>query len=207
MVVFTMITVAGCGSPSTATPITTEHHKAIAVATMPATISSICKRTASYTFSAGYEVQKVGTEVSPSSVLSEVETYGEAFVGAKAGYALAVVNSQTYPATTLDGGLTWRINGPMLYLAAADAGQDVTEIGAAAPNWEFIWGSGNQVDFSTDGGNDWCEANLGGPVLSVGANPPDMWAILGSPPVPGQSSEKPTTYVSGDGGLKWALAR
>jgi hypothetical protein len=101
MVVFTMITVAGCGSPSTATPITTEHHKAIAVATMPATISSICKRTASYTFSAGYEVQKVGTEVSPSSVLSEVETYGEAFVGAKAGYALAVVNSQTYPARPL----------------------------------------------------------------------------------------------------------
>jgi hypothetical protein len=202
LVAFSLIAVAGCSSQGTSARPVSEHHKAVAVNAVPTKISSTCKSAADYSFSPAYEVQKLGTVVSPSSLLSEVQNYSEVFIGSK-GYALAIVNSQTYPAITLDGGATWRINGPMLYHAAADGGQVVSEIGAAPPNWEFIWGAGNLVDFSRDGGNHWCEVNMGGPVLSVGANPPDMWATLGSPPEQGRFAEQMATYVSGDSGNTW----
>ena len=175
----------------------------------PTTIVSTCKSADADTFSPGYDVQRLGTPVVPSSLLSSEfgTTYSEDFVSARQGYALAVVNSQTYPAETTDGGLTWHINGPMLYRAAADAGRAVSEIGAAPPNWVFIWGAGNLVDFTTDGGSRWCEANMGGPVLTVGANPPAMWAIRGLPPEPGQPSGESATYASGDSGHRWSLSR
>lgn len=206
---FSLIALVGCGVQGTATPTTTKPHKAIAVNAVPTTISAVCLAASDYRFSPAYEVQKPGTAVSPSSVLSEFNGgFNEAFVGAAQGYALADVNSQTYPAVTLDGGHTWRINGPMLYRAAADAGQVVSEIGAAPPDTVFIWGSGNVIDFSPDGGMNWCEANMGGSVLSMGASSASsVWAILGSPPVTGQSSGPTTTYISDDGGRTWVLSR
>jgi hypothetical protein len=207
VVLFSLIALVGCSVHSTTSPPTTEPHKAIAVNAAPTTISAVCLGVADYHFSPGYEVQKPGTAVSPSSVLSEFNGgYNEAFVGATQGYALANVNSQTYPAVTLDDGHTWRINGPMLYRSAADAGQAVSEIGAAPPDTVFIWGSGNLIDFSPDGGMHWCEANMGGSVLSMGASSAaSVWAILGSPPVTGQSSGPATTYISDDGGRTWVL--
>ena len=209
-----LLAAGGCDSHSASVPGRTTQPSATATKAVdarewPTTIVPTCKSADAYTFSPGYDAQRLGTSVVPSSLLASEfgTTYSEVFVSARHGYALAVVNSQTYPAETTDGGLTWHINGPMLYRAAADAGRAVAEIGAAPPDWVYIWGTGNLIDFSTDGGSQWCEANMGGPVLSVGANPPAMWAIRGLPPEPALSSGETTTYASGDGGRTWSLSR
>jgi hypothetical protein len=91
------------------------------------------------------------------------------FPNASHGFALALVRNVTYPAATVDGGKSWKIDGPPLHVPAAQAPLVVTQVGAHKRTY-FAWGGptgGNVVDVTPDAGKHWFAASLGGLVLSV----------------------------------------
>jgi hypothetical protein len=93
------------------------------------------------------------------------------FADGEHGYALAFIGNDTYPAATMDAGRTWRVDGPVLHMNAAQGGVGVGEMGVASAEIAFAWGGATPdtvVDITTDGGKQWWRAFLPGLVLFVG---------------------------------------
>jgi hypothetical protein len=126
------------------------------------------------------------------------------FVNAKSGFALATLTKgggATYPAATVNGGKSWRIDGSEFHVAAADAPDVVTQLGVASPATYFAYGGpagGNSVDVSADGGKHWWRAYLGGAVYAVVSSvaAPRAHELIAFTHLPG-------VYVSADGGRHW----
>jgi hypothetical protein len=90
------------------------------------------------------------------------------------GFALALLASgATYPAATVDGGQTWRVDGPMLFSPPVGGPVAVDTPGVAGSNLYCAWLSdlGNVVDASADGGGHWWQTFFPGQVLGMLANP------------------------------------
>ncbi len=149
-------------------------------------------------FSPVYQMQVPGTEVSSADL--SLDQGQEAFLDEQNGYALAELNSQTYPVATVDGGTTWRIDGPIFHVDAADGPNVVNEIAAAMPSTVLVWGqySGNVVNVSTDSGKTWWAANLGPGVLSMGAFGSQLWAVV--------LDQSTRIFTSVDGGRAWSIS-
>jgi hypothetical protein len=113
-------------------------------------------------------------------------------------YGLAFVNSQVYPVITTDGGRSWSVDGPIFYIAAADAPAVVSQIGNALPSTVFVWGNAGHVVVSTDGGDHWWSTNFDG-ALGVGENASgnELFVVT--------SIHPSITYISSDGGRQWSL--
>jgi hypothetical protein len=93
------------------------------------------------------------------------------FADREHGYALAFIGNGTYPAGTVDGGKTWRVDGPALHIDAAQGPLGVGEMGVASDRVAFAWGGVTPdavIDITTDGGRQWWRAFLPGLVLFVG---------------------------------------
>jgi hypothetical protein len=125
------------------------------------------------------------------------------------GFALATVANVTYPAATVNGGRTWKIDGPPFHLPAAQAPLVVTQVGASK-NTYFAWGGpggGNVADVSPDGGKHWWGASLGGIVLSVVATfNGHLVASIQNPVGTKGLQSSNWVYVSKDGGRHWRLS-
>jgi hypothetical protein len=126
------------------------------------------------------------------------------FPTVRQGFALANISSELYPAATTDGGKTWRTDGPVLYLEAAQAPSAVDQVGTVYPSEYFAFGS-SAVDLTTDGGRHWWQAFLGDDVLGVvpGTKPHHLIAVVQD--FLGSSTARVATlvYVSNDGGRHW----
>ena len=164
------------------------------VASPPATVTA----TALPVSSPPPNFKPVGTVVRSSSVGVRV------FINANNGIALntnASLNGVTYPVATVNGGKTWRIDGPELHVPAANAPDVVTQVGAASPAMYFVYGGpggGNSVNVSTNAGKRWWRAYLGGVVYAVvpfdtGARTQKLIAF----------TELPGAYYSTNGGKTW----
>jgi photosystem II stability/assembly factor-like uncharacterized protein len=141
-----------------------------------------------------------GTPVPPADLGVRV------FVDANRGFSLADLrNGETYPAQTVDGGRTWRIDGPVFHVPAANGAAVVTQAGAAPPDTYFAFGGGSVVDVTTDAGRHWWIAPLGEDILGVvpGTSPQHLIAVVHDSG--GTSTSKLTTvvYLSPDGGRHW----
>ena len=127
------------------------------------------------------------------------------FVNDKNGFALATDRAgTTYPAATVNGGKTWRIDGPHFHVAAANAPNVVTQVGAAGPATYFAYGGpggGNSACVTTDGGKHWWRAYLPGTpvaiVYSHVTSPAELVALAQYGPA------QFWAYVSSDGGHHW----
>ncbi len=102
-----------------------------------------------------------GTAVSSSRLFTT-----RVFANASDGFALADVGSAQYPARSVDGGSTWRIDGPQVHVDAADGVEGVGYVGVAGPRTLFAYGS-SAVDVTTDAGRIWWETFLGELVVAV----------------------------------------
>ena len=91
---------------------------------------------------------------------SEVFSY-RVFANNSDGFALAGVGSAQYPARSVDGGRTWRIDGPQVHIDAADGAEGVGFVGVAGPRTFFAYGS-SAVDVTTDGGRHWSYTQMMG---------------------------------------------
>lgn len=140
------------------------------------------------------------------SIVQEGELGERAFIDSSYGVALArTTNGSIYPASTVNRGTTWRIDGPRLYRPAADAPAVVTLVGIARRNVYFVWGGpdgGGAVDVTDDGGRQWWQTFLGDKLLAVVSGGDRLVAIAQSTSGP---DAKATTwvYVSTDDGRHW----
>ena len=139
-----------------------------------------------------------GKVVSPSSLGVRV------FVDGRHGFALANLRrfDADYPAATVDGGRTWRVDGPHFHVAAANAPAVVTQVGAGGRSTYFAYGGpggGNSVVVSTDRGQHWWRAFLAGQVPAVVYSGGELVAFTNLP--------GPGAYVSADGGRHWRWRR
>jgi hypothetical protein len=141
-----------------------------------------------------------GTRVRASSLGQRV------FPNASHGFALADVGGAQYPAASVDGGRTWKTNGPALHLNAAQAPLSVVDPGASNAHTFFAFGAGQVADVTADGGRTWWRAFLGGVVLAV---VPRVSGGLTAISQDSTSSGNAVTlvYVSTDGGRHWRLTR
>ena len=133
-----------------------------------------------------------------------------AFINARRGFALADLpkgSADTYPVATTDGGRTWRIDGPLFYIPAAQAPAAVEFVGVAPPQTYFAFGGGGSVvDISTDGGKHWRSAFLGDMLAVVpSSNSPGTHLIAAVEGFHGSRIET-HAYATDDGGRHWHLA-
>ena len=141
---------------------------------------------------------KPGTVVGSSAVGLRI------FPSAKDGFALASVADGQYPVTSVDGGISWRIDGPPLHVNAAQAPLVVGQIGATGQKTFFAWGGpgsgGQSVDVTSDGGAHWYRAILGAEVEAVvSRSKGELLAFT-------QGQTDPASiwiYLSKDGGREW----
>jgi hypothetical protein len=182
--------IVGIASASGRTP-------AVAASSPPATVTATAlPKSSSPPF------KPVGTIVSAASVgnSSNLGPVPRVFVGSQDGVSMGTSRSLggvTYPVATVNGGKTWRIDGPELHVQAANAPNVVTQVGAASPATYFIYGGpmgANSVNVTTNGGKQWYRAYLGGVVDAVAAtNSEDLYAFIGAP----------GAYYSNNGGRTW----
>ncbi len=140
---------------------------------------------------------KRGTTVRSSALGQRV------FVNPRTGFALAGTGGAQYPATTTNGGKTWKTDGPALHVNAAQAPFVVTDIGAASKRTAFAFGGGQVVDATGDSGKHWWQAVLGGAVLAT--VPRLGGGLIAVAQNPKGSAAQTLIYVSRDGGHHWHL--
>jgi hypothetical protein len=130
------------------------------------------------------------------------------FADASVGFALANVESAQYPARSLDGGRTWRIDGPQVHINAADAPEAVGFVGVADARTFFAYGS-SAVDVTTNGGRTWWETFLGELVVAVGPGPRHGLVAYVQDQLDPNNIRTAATwqYVSHDGGRHWTYSQ
>lgn len=145
-----------------------------------------------------------GTAVKPPDLFST-----RVFANASVGFALASVDSAQYPARSVDGGRTWRIDGPQVHIDAADAAEGVQFVGVAGPRTFFAYGS-EAVDVTTDGGRTWWETFLGELVVAVVPGPRHELVAYVQQQLDANSTSLAAAtwqYVSRDGGRDWIYSQ
>lgn len=143
----------------------------------------------------------------PGTVVSSKYLGNRMFVNTNQGFALANTRGTTYPAATVNGGKTWRIDGPAFHVSAANAPNVVTQIGAASPSTYFAYGGpsgAESVVVSTNAGKQWWRAYMPGVALAVvygpvaGTGKAGLLAFVESGP------SELWLYASTDGGRRWS---
>jgi hypothetical protein len=127
------------------------------------------------------------------------------FVNANRGFALADVGGAQYPAASVNGGRTWKTNGPALHLNAAQAPLVVLDVGAANAHTFYAFGGGQVVGVTSDGGATWWRANLGDVVLAVVPRVSGGLIAIAQNATGSGSNATTVVYVSTDGGRHWKL--
>lgn len=142
--------------------------------------------------------------IKPGTVIAARDVDSRAFTDGEHGFGLANLDNETYPAASSDGGMTWRIDGPVFHIDAADGVSGVGYTGAANARTYFAYGS-SVVFVTTDAGRHWWGAYLGELVLSVVAQNGQLIAVVQQQASPDTESSTAVTwvYASTDGGRVW----
>jgi hypothetical protein len=75
---------------------------------------------------------------------------------------------ETYPAISSDGGLTWRIDGPLFHRAAANGAAVASDMAVTRRGMVYVWGRGGSfVWTTTDIGRHWRYVSLGSVTKAV----------------------------------------
>lgn len=137
---------------------------------------------------------KPGSKLRGATIFSQ-----RVFTDAKHGFAIASPVDADYPVATVDGGKTWRTNGPALHLHAAQAPLAVVNVTVFSRKTIFDWGGGQVIDATSNGGKTWYRALFQGGPLAVepGFNGHPI-AFIGS--FDGKSVWE---YTTRDGGRTW----
>jgi hypothetical protein len=152
-------------------------------------------------------IARVPNTLRPGRVVRSSTLSHRVFVDSSHGFALANVSEAQYPAVTLDGGRTWRVNGPALHLNAAQAPLVVCEVGALDRRSYWAEGCGGQVvDTTNDGGKHWWRSTFEGGVLSVVSSIGRLLVSLENS-TPASTSTTYEVYESTDNGRNWRFRK
>ena len=108
----------------------------------------------------------------PGTAVSSGFTGVRVFANPRVGFAITELpraGEGTYPVRTADGGKTWRTDGPVLHVPAAQGPLAVDQAGVLGPRTYFAWcGACNTViDDTPDAGMHWWQTFMPGDVLAV----------------------------------------
>ncbi len=151
----------------------------------------------------GTLISRPAHTLAPGSTVRANKIFGNRmFTNANHGFALVDTGQAQYPAATVNGGKTWKTDGPALHLNAAQAPLAVIYIGAASQKTIFAWGTGQVIDTTSNGGKQWYRALFFGLPVAVVKNPQGHLVAF----VDGETSGNSTLqYVSKNGGKTWRL--
>jgi hypothetical protein len=148
------------------------------------------------------DYQAVGDLIPTADVVTKATT------GSKLRFGLAVypnLMEATYPALSSDGGTTWRIDGPLFWIAAADGASVTANVGALGSEGAYFWGqTGNFVKVTTDEGSQWWLTGFAAGVYKVSAS----HGVLRTVALGNQVSctdFQAFLYVSTDSGRTWTF--
>jgi hypothetical protein len=117
----------------------------------------------------------------PGTVVPTASLEAGLFADTRHGFTLARIDgTETYPAATVDGGRTWRIDGSLLPAASAGSGV-ISQPGIAGPRTYFVSegiGAMTVVEVTTDAGKRWWQTLLPGGAVFVGAFDGELTAIV-----------------------------
>ncbi|MFI4989843.1 MAG: hypothetical protein ACHQHO_02855 [Solirubrobacterales bacterium] len=148
-------------------------------------------------------IARVPNTLRPGHVVRSSTLSHRLFVDNTHGFALANVSEAQYPAATVNGGRTWRVNGPALHLNAAQAPFVVCEVGALDRRNYWAEGcDGEVVDTTNDGGRHWWRSSFEGGVLTVVSSSARLLVFL-EIITPGSASATIQVYASTDKGRHW----
>ncbi len=154
-------------------------------------------------------------ELRPGTVVSAGFKGVRVFANRRDGFAISDLPQAgygTYPLATTDGGKTWRTDGPVLHIPAAQGALGVGQAGVLGPGFYFAWcGACNTViDVTPDAGQHWWRTFMPGDVLGVlsGTDKREgLTAIVGGPPNTATRHGVPLwVYLSPDG-RRWTYNR
>jgi hypothetical protein len=131
----------------------------------------------------------------PGTVLQAESLVAEEYADPEHGFALANVSYETYPAATVDGGRTWRTDGPFFPIPIIQARGAAQQSGSAGPRTYFA-SQGLQgvtvVEGTTDAGKRWWQTVLPGGAVYVGAFEGELTAIVAG--TSGDAQEPSVTF-------------
>lgn len=139
----------------------------------------------------------------PGTHVSHADLGPREFPNSHVGFSLASVGQAQYPAETVNGGRTWRTNGPALHLNAAQAPLAVVFTGASSARTFYAFGGGQVVDATGDGGRHWWRAFLGDAPIAVVPRLGGGIVAFTQDANSSGSGGVTLVYVSTDGGHHW----
>ena len=151
----------------------------------------------------------------PGTAVTADFTGVRVFANPRDGFGIADLpqaGDGTYPLATTDGGRTWRTDGPVLHIPAAQGAIVVGQAGVLGPETYFAWcGSCNTViDVTPDAGKRWWQTFMPGDVLGVLSGTDrraGLTAIVEGPPSTATRRGAPLwVYLSTDG-RRWIYNR
>jgi len=146
--------------------------------------------------------EPVGTVVPHSDVVMTAANNRQVRFGL-ATYASA--GDATYPAISTDAGNTWRIDGPLLHIDAAQGASVITNVGSLGADGAYYWGrGGNVVWVTTDGGSHWWLTGFSYGVHRVTASHGTLRTVALGEQLKGGKIES-FLYASNDSGHTWEL--
>lgn len=140
----------------------------------------------------------------PGTVIGASELGRREFVNSNDGFSVTTGQKlqANYPVTTINGGRTWRIDGPELHVAAANASDVVTLWGMDSTKTYYVYAGPSgayTVDVTANGGKAWWRAIFGSvyAVVPFRAGAKDLLAFTNWPGV----------YYTTDGGQVWRYSK
>ena len=130
------------------------------------------------------------------------------YVNPRDGFTLLDLHEGLVPARTTDAGMTWRVDGPSLYIpGAADSANTIEDFDAQSPTLIYAYGGGNVVDVTNDGGRVWRQAIFEG--LQAGVLPVRHGLLAYVEDFSTGRSQHTTIrrFLTTDGGRSWHLVR
>lgn len=144
----------------------------------------------------------VGSPVPRSDVTATVSDSGKL----KLGLATIPSSTQTYPAVSRNGGVTWEIDGPMFHVDAAQAASVVGSAGALRPHGAYFWGRGGNVIWIThDSGSHWSTVAFAAGVYRVSESKGTLEAVAFGSQTNHASAIQRFLYTSVDAGTSWTF--
>jgi hypothetical protein len=148
-------------------------------------------------------IEPAGTPVPGHDLTASVSDTGKL----KFGLATLPSSTQTYPAISTNGGITWRVDGPLFHVNALQGASVVDSSGALSSQGAYFWGrGGNLIWITSDEGVHWWTAAFGAGVDDLSSRNGTLEAVVFGAQVRPTALQR-FLYVSTNSGKTWQLRR